>query len=332
MNLMDNIYKKASSNKKRIVLVETEDIRILEAASLAVEKNLADIVLLGEAEKINSLAAENGLDLSSCEIISVVNNEKLSEFAQEYYQLRKHKGISLEDAELAVQKPINFAAMLVHTNYVDGMVAGAVHSTAEVLRSALQIVGTDPNSKLVSTFFIMQVPNTEYGEAGIFAFSDAGMVENPNSEQLSEIAISTANSFKSLLEIEPKVALLSYSSKGSGKSEMVNKVVEATELAKAKAPYLAIDGELQVDAAIDEAVAKQKVKDSEVAGQANVLIFPDLNSGNIAYKLVQRLAKADAFGPVTQGLAKPVNDLSRGSSVEDILGVIAITAVQAQIN
>ena len=178
----------------------------------------------------------------------------------------------------------------------------------------------------------MQVPNTEYGEAGIFAFADAGMVENPNSEQLSEIAISTANSFKSLLEIEPKVALLSYSSKGSGNSEMVKKVVDATELAKARAPHLAIDGELQVDAAIDEAVAKQKVKDSEVAGQANVLIFPDLNSGNIAYKLVQRLAKADAFGPVTQGLAKPVNDLSRGSSVEDILGVIAITAVQAQIN
>lgn len=332
MSLMDNIYKKATNNKRRIVLVETEDLRILEAASQAVAKNLADIILLGDAEKIEKLANENGLNLSSCEIISVENSDRQLEFAEEYYQLRKHKGISLEDAKLAIKKPLNFAAMLVHTNYVDGMVAGAVHSTAEVLRSALQIVGTAPNSKLVSTFFIMQVPNTEYGEKGVFAFSDAGMVENPNSEQLSEIAIATAHSFESLLEIEPQVALLSYSSKGSGNSEMVNKVVEATKIAKAKAPQIAIDGELQVDAAIDAAVAKQKVKDSDVAGKANVLIFPDLNSGNIAYKLVQRLAKADAFGPVTQGLAKPVNDLSRGSSVEDILGVIAITAVQAQIN
>ncbi|NLB77664.1 MAG: phosphotransacetylase, partial [Clostridiaceae bacterium] len=220
--------------------------------------------------------------------------------------------------------------MMVKKGEADGMVAGAINSTANTLRPALQILKTAPNVKLVSAFFIMCVPNCEYGHKGTFLYADSGLVENPNAEELSEIAICSAKTFKTLVEAEPKVAMLSYSSYGSAKSGLVDKVVEATKLAKEKAPYLLLDGELQADAAIVPEIAESKAKDSPLKGQANVLVFPDLNDGNIAYKLTQRLAKAEAYGPITQGIAKPINDLSRGCSAEDIVGVVAITAVQAQ--
>lgn len=219
---------------------------------------------------------------------------------------------------------------MVKKGEADGMVAGAVNSTANTLRPALQILKTAPGTKLVSSFFVMVVPNCEYGHNGTFVYADCGLVENPDADQLSEIAISASKSFEMLVGAKPQVAMLSYSSYGSAKSELTEKVIKATQLAKEKAPHLAIDGELQVDAAIVPEVAKSKAKGSSVAGKANVLIFPDLDAGNIAYKLTQRLAKAEAYGPITQGLARPVNELSRGCSAEDIVGVAAITAVQAQ--
>jgi len=220
--------------------------------------------------------------------------------------------------------------MMVKQGQADGMVAGAINSTANTLRPALQILKTAPGTKLVSAFFVMVVPNCEYGHNGVFVYGDCGLVENPDADQLSEIAIASANSFKQLVQAEPQVAMLSYSTYGSAKSELTEKVVKATQLAKEKAPHLALDGELQADAALVEAIGKSKAPNSKVAGKANVLIFPDLNCGNIAYKLTERLAKAEAYGPITQGIAKPVNDLSRGCSAEDIVGVVAITAVQAQ--
>lgn len=230
-----------------------------------------------------------------------------------------------------MKDPMYFGVMLVYKGLADGMVSGAIHSTADTLRPALQILKTAPGVKLVSSFFIMVVPNCEYGENGVFVYADAGLNPNPTAEELADIAITSAKSFEALVGKTPKVAMLSYSTKGSAKSEMVDKVVEATRIAKEKAPDILIDGELQADAAIVPSVAKLKAPGSPVAGQANVLIFPDLDAGNIAYKLTERLAKAEAYGPITQGIAKPVNDLSRGCKAEDIVGVIAITAVQAMM-
>jgi len=229
-----------------------------------------------------------------------------------------------------MKNPLYWGVMMVKKGEADGMVAGAINSTANTLRPALQILKTAPGTKLVSAFFIMVVPDCEYGQDGVFLYADSGLVENPNADELSEIAISSAKTFKKLVEAEPRVAMLSYSSYGSAKSELTEKVIEATRLAKEKAPDILLDGELQVDAAIIPEVAKSKAPGSPLQGMANTLIFPDLNSGNIAYKLTQRLAKAEAYGPVTQGIAKPVNDLSRGCSAEDIVGVVAITCVQAQ--
>lgn len=237
----------------------------------------------------------------------------------------------MEDAKKFMKDPMYFGVMLVYKGLADGMVSGAIHSTADTLRPALQILKTAPGVKLVSSFFIMVVPNCEYGENGVFVYADAGLNPNPTAEELADIAITSAKSFEALVGKTPKVAMLSYSTKGSAKSEMVDKVVEATRIAKEKAPDILIDGELQADAAIVPSVAKLKAPGSPVAGQANVLIFPDLDAGNIAYKLTERLAKAEAYGPITQGIAKPVNDLSRGCKAEDIVGVIAITAVQAMM-
>ena len=244
--------------------------------------------------------------------------------------VRKHKGMTIEKAEELMKDPVFFGMMMVKKEKADGLVSGAAHSTADTLRPALQILKTAQGTKLVSTFCVIVVPNCEYGEDGVFVFADCGLNQNPNSEELSEIAISTAKSFKQILEKEPKVAMLSYSTYGSAHSELTEKVINATKLLKEQMPNLVCDGELQLDAAIIPEVASSKAPNSPVAGKANTLIFPDLNAGNIGYKLVQRLAKAEAYGPLCQGVAKPVNDLSRGCSSKDIVGVVAITCVQAQ--
>ncbi|NLU52659.1 MAG: phosphate acetyltransferase [Clostridiaceae bacterium] len=322
------VTERARANKKTIVLPESTDIRTIKATAMILEQGFADIVLVGDEEKINELKGD--LDISGAKIVNPLTSDKFEDYANTLYELRKNKGMTLEQARKTMENPLYWGVMMVKKGEADGMVAGAINSTANTLRPALQILKTAPNVKLVSSFFIMVVPDCEYGYKGTFLYSDCGLVENPNAEELSEIAVCSAATFRNLVGAEPKVAMLSYSSYGSAKSELVDKVVEATRLAKEKAPDVAIDGELQVDAAIIPAIAKSKAPDSPLKGEANVLIFPDLNAGNIAYKLTQRLAKAEAYGPITQGIAKPVNDLSRGCSAEDIVGVVAITAVQAQ--
>lgn len=333
MTFIETIKQKAKENLKTIVLPEANDVRVLEAASKVAKEGFAKVVLLGDKEKIESLAKENSFDITGIKIITPEKDEKYNTYVESFYELRKAKGMTMEQATELLKDEIYFGMMMVKLGDADGLVSGAAHSTADTLRPALQILKTAPNTKLVSTFFVMNVPNCEYGENGTFIFSDCGLNENPNSEELSEIAISSSKSFKQLVGKDPRVAMLSYSTLGSAKvNELTGKVIEATKLAKEKAPDLAVDGEMQLDAAIVSSVAKSKAPKSNVAGKANVLIFPDLNAGNIGYKLVQRLAKAEAYGPLCQGIAKPVNDLSRGCSSEDIAGVIAITAVQAQQN
>lgn len=325
---IDGLKSKAKSDLKTIVLPEGEEIRTIKAAAVVKKEGYAKNVLLGDPEKINALAEKEGVDIKGIEIIDPsVGNE---EFAELFAQLRKSKGVTIEQAREIVKDPLYYGVMMVKTGAVDGMVAGAVNSSANVIRPSLQVLKTAPGTKLVSAFFVMNVPDCEYGEGGTFVFGDCGLNQDPTAEELSEIALSSAASFKTLVGAEPKVAMLSYSTYGSAKHQLVDKVCEATKLAKEKAPDLALDGELQLDAAIVDSVAAQKAPNSTVAGKANVLIFPDLNAGNIGYKLVQRLAKAEAYGPVLQGIAAPVNDLSRGCSAEDIAGVVAITAVQAQ--
>ena len=330
MSFIEEIKNRAKQDKKTIVLPEATDIRTIEATEMALKEGIANVVLLGNKEKISELANTKNLDISNATIIDPANSDKYNEYVEKLYELRKEKGLTLEKAKELVLDPVYYGMMMVKLEEADGLVSGAIHSTSDTLRPALQILKTAPNTKLVSAFFIMVVPNCEYGEDGVFIFSDSGLNENPNADQLSEIAISSAKSFKQLIEKEPKIAMLSYSTKGSAHSELTDKVIEATKLVKEKAPELLVDGELQLDAAIVPSVAESKAHGSTVAGKANTLIFPDLNAGNIGYKLTQRLAKAEAYGPICQGIAKPVNDLSRGCSANDILGVIAITAVQAQ--
>lgn len=325
---LDRISERAKADKKTIVLPESTDIRVVQAASMIMQKGIANIVLVGNRDKIYELAGN--LDLSGVTIVDPDNSDKFEDYANTFYEMRKQKGMTPEKARETMKNPLYWGVMMVKKGEADGMVAGAINSTANTLRPALQILKTAPGTKLVSAFFIMVVPDCEYGQDGVFLYADSGLVENPNADELSEIAISSAKTFKKLVEAEPRVAMLSYSSYGSAKSELTEKVIEATRLAKEKAPDILLDGELQVDAAIIPEVAKSKAPGSPLQGMANTLIFPDLNSGNIAYKLTQRLAKAEAYGPVTQGIAKPVNDLSRGCSAEDIVGVVAITCVQAQ--
>lgn len=328
MSFMENTVAKAVANKKTIVLPEGGDPRVARAAAEIIKKGIANVILLGDEKEIK--AAAGGLDLSKAEIANPLTYSARADFVQTFYEMRKAKGMTEEKAEAMMKDPSYFGVMMVKKGIADGMVSGACHSTADTLRPALQIVRTAPGSKLVSGFFLISVPNCEYGENGTFVFADCGLNINPSADDLSEIAIASAKSFKSIVGAEPKVAMLSFSSYGSGKDALVDKVVEATKLAKEKAPDLLLDGELQADAALVPSVGKSKAPGSKVAGQANVLIFPDLNVGNICYKLVERLAKADAYGPILQGIAKPVNDLSRGCKAEDIVGVAAITAVQAQ--
>lgn len=332
MNFIENIKNRAKQEIKTIVLPEAEDIRTLKATQIALKEKYANIVLIGNEEKIKQKAQENNVNIEGATIINPQTSENYEKYAQLLYELRKNKGMTIEQAKELVLNPVYFGMLMVkdEETKADGLVSGAVHSTADTLRPALQILKTAPDTKLVSAFFVMVVPDCEYGENGTFIFGDAGLNENPNPDQLSEIAISSSKSFAQLVQKEPKVAMLSYSSHGSAHSELTEKVIEATKLLKEKEPNLIADGELQLDAAIIPEVAASKAPTSPLKGEANVLIFPNLDAGNIGYKLVQRLGKAEAYGPLCQGIAKPVNDLSRGCSAKDIAGVIAITAVQAQ--
>lgn len=328
MNFIEGIKERARNDIKTIVLPEASDIRIIEAASIAIREKYAKIILLGDEVNIRNLAQDNNFDITGATIINPKKAENIKEYAGKLYELRKHKGMTLEEAEELILDEVYYGMMLVKFEEADGLVSGAIHSTSDTLRPALQILKTAPGTKLVSAFFVMVVPDCEYGENGVFIFSDCGLNEDPNPMSLAEIAKSSSDSFKQLVGREAKVAMLSYSTCGSACSELTGKVIEATKIIKEKYPEIKVDGELQLDAAIIPSVAESKAPGSNVAGIANTLIFPDLNSGNIGYKLVQRLAKAEAYGPLCQGISKPVNDLSRGCSSLDVAGVIAITAVQ----
>ena len=328
MSFAESIKARAKAANKTVVLPETGDPRTLKAADIILKEKIAKLILIGKPAEIKESAA--GYDLSEAQIIDPAEFGEVDRLSDILSDLRKSKGMTKEAAtDLLKSDPLYLGCMLVKEGIADGMVAGAVYSTANVLRPSLQILRTAPGIKLVSSFFIMVVPDCEFGENGILLFSDCGLAQNPTSEELAAIALSSADSFKKLTGIDPRVALLSHSTKGSAKHPDVDKVTEAVRIAKEAAPNLMLDGELQLDAAIVPAIGKQKAPDSPVAGSANCLIFPDLDSGNIGYKLVERLAKAEAYGPITQGISKPVNDLSRGCSAEDIVGVTAITAVLA---
>ena len=330
MNFIERIKERAKKQKKTIVLPETMDRRVLEAAVKVMNEGIADVVLIGNIDEFSK--GNEDLDFSKAKVIDPNKETELTkELIDTLVELRKAKGMTPEEAEnLLLTDFMYYACMLVKTGRADGVVSGACHSTANTLRPALQIIKTKPDTLLVSAFFLMVVPNCEYGHDGTFIFGDSGLEQNPDPEKLAAIAASSAESFKQLVEDEPIVAMLSHSTKGSAKHADVDKVLEALKIANEKYPQYKIDGELQLDAAIVPSVAESKAPGSEVAGHANVLIFPDLDAGNIGYKLVQRLAKAEAYGPICQGIAAPVNDLSRGCSTDDIVGVVAITAVQAQ--
>ena len=330
MSFIDQIKQRAKKEIKTIVLPEATDIRILEATEIVKNEGYAKVILVGNEDKIRELAKEKNIDIGDTQIIDPEKSEKIDEYANTLYELRRAKGMTEEQAKQLVLDPVYFGMMMVKKSEADGLVSGAAHSTSDTLRPALQILKTAPGTKLVSAFFVMVVPDCEYGANGTFVFADCGLNEEPNSDALSEIAISSSKSFEQLVRQEAKVAMLSYSTYGSAHSASTEKVIEATKLVKEKAPDLIVDGEMQLDAAIIPEVGASKAKGSPVAGQANVLVFPDLGAGNIGYKLVQRLAKAEAYGPLCQGIGKPVNDLSRGCSAKDVAGVVAITAVQAQ--
>lgn len=332
MSFIEDVKAKAKARMKTIVLPEAEDKRTLEAAQQIKKEGFAKLILLGNKETVEKDAQNYGLDLSGIEVVDPKTSPALNDYVTCLAELRKSKGMTEEEArKLLTESNTYFAVMMVKKGDADGLVSGACHSTADTLRPSLQILKTKPGTKLVSAFFVMVVPDCSYGENGTFVFSDCGLNQNPTAEELAAIAESSAESFRFLVGKEPKVAMLSYSTMGSAKHDDVTKVQEATRIAKENNPDLLLDGELQLDAALVESVASLKAPNSKVAGHANTLIFPNLDAGNIGYKLVQRLAKAEAYGPMTQGIARPVNDLSRGCSAEDIVGVVAITAVQCQL-
>ena len=323
---LDSMIAKAKADKKTIVLPEGEDERTLKAAEEILKQDIANLIILGKEDEIKS----SNYDLQEAQIIDNTTSELRKDFANTLFELRKHKEMTEEEAMKLMDDGPYFGVMLLYKKMADGLVSGACHSTRDILSPSLRILKTAPGAKLVSTYFLMEVPNCKYGEDGVFVFADCGLNVAPSPEELANIAHQSAASFKGITGKEPLVAMLSHSSYGSAKNDTAAIVVEATKLAKEIDPSVKIDGELQLDAAIVPEVAASKAPDSPVAGKANVLIFPDLDAGNIGYKLVQRLAKAEAFGPITQGIARPVNDLSRGCSAHDIVGVVAITAVQAQ--
>ena len=330
MGFIDEIKAKAKADKKTIILPESMDTRTWEAAEKILKEGLANLIILGSPEEVEKYG--KGYDVTGATIIDPATYEKTEEYLDLFVELRKKKGLTKEEArKQALSDYAYYGCLMIKAGDADGMVSGACHSTANTLRPCLQILKTKPGTKLVSAFFLIVVPDCEYGANGAFVFADSGLNQNPTPEELSAIAASSAESFELLVQEKPIVAMLSHSTKGSAKHADVDKVVEATKIANEKYPQLDLDGELQLDAAIVPSVAKAKAKGSEVAGHANVLIFPNLDCGNIGYKLVQRLAKAEAYGPMLQGIARPVNDLSRGCSAEDIVGVVALTAVQAQM-
>ena len=329
MGFIDEIKARAKADKKTIILPETEDERTYKAAEAVLKEGIADLILIGNKEDIEK--KKGTYDISGAKIVDPAENDKTEAYIAKLVELRQKKGMTEEQArELLMSNYIYYGVMMVKMGDADGMVSGACHSTADTLRPCLQILKTKPGTKLVSAFFLMVVPDCDMGANGTFIFGDAGLEQNPDPEKLANIALSSAESFRTLTGKEPIVAMLSHSTKGSAKHPDVDKVVEATKLAHELDPELKLDGELQLDAAIVPEVGASKAPGSTVAGHANVLIFPDLDAGNIGYKLVQRLGKAEAYGPLTQGIAAPVNDLSRGCSAEDIVGVVAITSVQAQ--
>ena len=329
MSVIDEIKNKAKANKKTIVLPETTDMRTLTAAAEVLAEGIADVILVGKKEEIEERAGD--LDISGASFVDPATTDRLSTYIESLCEARKSKGLLPEDAkEILLSNPLFFGATMVRVGDADGMVAGAINSSANVLRAALQVVKTAPNTEIVSAFMLMDTKAKDMGANGCFVFADCGLNQNPNPEQLAAIAGSSAKTFEQLIGETPKVAMLSHSTCGSAKHDDVTKVVEATAIAKEKYPQYLICGELQLDAAIVPEVAASKApRESQVAGQANVLVFPDLDAGNIGYKLVQRLGGAQAFGPITQGIAKPVNDLSRGCVASDIVGAVAITCVQA---
>ena len=328
MNFIDRVKERAKQNVKTIILPEYMDRRVVEAACKVRDEGIANIIIIGNEDEVKSNNSD--LDFTNIRFIDPKTSEMTEDLINKFVELRKAKGMTYEEGKnLLLTDYMYYACMLVKDGKADGVVSGACHSSANTIRPALQIIKTAPDTKLVSAFFLMVVPNCEYGANGTFIFGDAGLEQNPDPEKLAAIAATSADSFKLLVEEEPKVAFLSHSTKGSAKHADVDKVLAAVEIAKRDYPQYEMDGELQLDAAIVPEIAASKAPDSKVAGHANVLVFPDLDAGNIGYKLVQRLAKAEAYGPICQGIAKPINDLSRGCNTDDIVGVVAITAVQA---
>jgi len=330
MELLDRIKQNARKHNMRIVLPEGYEERTIKAADIAIQEELAQIILIGDPEEINSHAAKLGLkNLSKATIVNPKSHEKKEQYINLMVELRKSKGMTKEEASKLIEDPLYLGVLMIKNGDADGEVSGADHATGDVLRPAFHYVKTAPGISVVSGAFIMILPEKTFGENGVIIFADGAVHPNPNEKELAEIAIASAHTARAIAGFEPRIAMLSFSTKGSAKNEMVDKVVNATRIAKEMAPELQIDGELQADAALIESIGKSKAPGSSIAGKANVLIFPDLNSGNIAYKLVQRLAHAEAIGPVLQGMAAPINDLSRGCSVSDIVSMIAITSNQA---